>query len=434
MTPSLGASPAKSPVALARVAIAFALAAGLAVRLAFAFGYWVGKPLTLDEQEYMLLAQSVARGDGLTYPSGRVEGTRHFERPPGFPLFLAAVIVATGNSSGRPAAGLKASPTPPASSSEVPAAIKVAQALMGLVCILLIAGCARQVAGDAAGVAAAWVGALYPPLAWISGYVLAETLYCALAFATVWLLSRGTARQTAYPGSILAAGVAAGAAVLTKEAMLFFVPLAVAWLLARRRWQAAVVLCVGVALVLAPWVARNRAVYGRFVLTAPHGGVTFWTGNNELATGEGDLAANPAMARARLALQAQHPGAGPAEVDNLFYADAWRFIRTQPARWVGLLGRKLVYTFLPIGPSYRLHSALYVAASLVSYLLIACAAIAGIGRLLACGRWRDGWAIWLLAASAVAMSLVFFPQERFRIPVIDPTLVICAAAWVGLRR
>jgi hypothetical protein len=26
------------------------------------------------------------------------------------------------------------------------------------------------------------------------------------------------------------------------------------------------------------------------------------------------------------------------------------------------------------------------------------------------------------------VSLLFFPQERFRIPVIDPTLILCAAA------
>ena len=32
-----------------------------------------------------------------------------------------------------------------------------------------------------------------------------------------------------------------------------------------------------------------------------------------------------------------------------------------------------------------------------------------------------------------AGALVFFPQERFRIPVIDPTLLICAASWWAAR-
>jgi hypothetical protein len=39
-----------------------------------------------------------------------------------------------------------------------------------------------------------------------------------------------------------------------------------------------------------------------------------------------------------------------------------------------------------------------------------------------------------LAASAVIVCIVFFPQERFRIPVLDPALIVCAGAWYGLRR
>jgi hypothetical protein len=33
----------------------------------------------------------------------------------------------------------------------------------------------------------------------------------------------------------------------------------------------------------------------------------------------------------------------------------------------------------------------------------------------------------------VLLSLAFFPQERFRIPVIDPALIVCAASWWALR-
>ena len=33
-----------------------------------------------------------------------------------------------------------------------------------------------------------------------------------------------------------------------------------------------------------------------------------------------------------------------------------------------------------------------------------------------------------MAGSAMVVSMTFFPQERFRIPIIDPTLVVCAAA------
>ena len=38
-----------------------------------------------------------------------------------------------------------------------------------------------------------------------------------------------------------------------------------------------------------------------------------------------------------------------------------------------------------------------------------------------------------MALSAVLLSLALFPQERFRIPVIDPALIVCAASWWALR-
>ena len=43
--------------------------------------------------------------------------------------------------------------------------------------------------------------------------------------------------------------------------------------------------------------------------------------------------------------------------------------------------------------------------------------------------------MWILAAGAIATCLVFFPQERFRIPVLDPSLILLASgAWLTGRR
>jgi hypothetical protein len=40
----------------------------------------------------------------------------------------------------------------------------------------------------------------------------------------------------------------------------------------------------------------------------------------------------------------------------------------------------------------------------------------------------------LLALSSVVVCLVFFPQERFRIPVLDPAAIVAAAVAVSSRR
>ena len=52
-------------------------------------------------------------------------------------------------------------------------------------------------------------------------------------------------------------------------------------------------------------------------------------------------------------------------------------------------------------------------------------AVAGLARLLR--RENAATPLLLLAASVVVTGLIFFPQERFRIPVLDPTLIVSAA-------
>ena len=72
-----------------------------------------------------------------------------------------------------------------------------------------------------------------------------------------------------------------------------------------------------------------------------------------------------------------------------------------------------------------------VLASVVPYLLVLPFAVAGARRL-----WRSPRrpvSLLLLAASSILVGLVFFPQERFRTPVIDPVLIIAAAALAGGR-
>jgi 4-amino-4-deoxy-L-arabinose transferase-like glycosyltransferase len=407
--------------------LAGALLLALALRLGFALGYWVDKPLTLDEQEYLLLAHNLSRGRGFSYVSpdtGRVEG-RHVGRAPVYPAFLAALALTV------PGSAIRGDRLP----HSVPAEVKAAQALLGCLLVWLIARWARRAvgggpAGERAALAAALVAAAYPPLVWIGSYALSETLYAVLALSGAWLIegAAGARDRARAAGLALAGGAVSGAATLTRPAMLVFVGLAALWLAGRRRPALVAAVSLGALLVVAPWTLRNYGVHGRFVLVASEGGVTFWTGNNRLARGEGDLAADPAMKREALAIERANPGATPEELEGVFYRAALDDIRGDPARWLGLLARKAFYTVVPIGPSYMLHSQRYVAASVASYLLLLAFAVAGARRLRRAAG--PATALWLLAAASVIVCLVFFPQERFRIPVIDPVLIVCAAACV----
>jgi 4-amino-4-deoxy-L-arabinose transferase-like glycosyltransferase len=395
--------------------VAAAVGVGLVVRLLFAFGYWVDKPLTHDEQEYLHLAQNAAAGRGLTYdpPEGAAPVER-FGRAPLYPLLLSVVTRIT----------------PPA---QLLSAIRIAQALLGAVAVLLLALVARQAAGSSAGKIAAWIAALYPPLVWLPSYVLSESLYVLLAFGNVLLLAHAIERHRRAPVSswmLIACGVLGGLAALTRPVHVVFLIAAGAWLL-RRHGQWAILLAIGALVVIAPWTARNYQQHGRLVLIASEGGITFWTGNHPLSPGEGDMAANPAIKRDNQRLRAEHPGLSAEELEPIYYREALGRIASRPLWWIGLELRKLFYLIVPIGPSYTLHSARYLIATLVSYGVLLPLGCAGLLRLWRLDRWPQS--LGLLLLSTVVASLIFFPQERFRIPVIDPVLIVGAAAFATSR-
>lgn len=404
----------------ARRLIVVAACVGLVVRLAFAFGYWLHKPLTHDEREYLALARSLTLGKGFTYdlPADFSDIPR-FGRAPGYPLFL---VVA--------GAGL-------ADYEETPPTVKVAQSIVGAIGVWVMGAIARRAGGPRAGTAAAFVAAVYPPLVWICAYVFSEVLFSTTALAAVLLLNVSLDRIGAADlrkgpsGWAFAAGIATGGAMLIRPAMTLFVPVALIWLIRRRRTGLALALLAGALIVVGPWTIRNMRVYHRFVFIASEGGVTFWTGNHPLATGEGDMAANPAIKVSEIAFRREHPGVSQEELEPLYYREAIRYIASHPIWWGGLLMKKAFYTVVPMGRSYALHSPLYRTATIASYLVVLPFAVLGV--VIWSRHSRPPESLFALLLSAVLVCVLFFPQERFRIPVIDPALIVCAGVWFAQR-
>lgn len=382
---------------------------GVLARLAFGFGYWVDRPLTRDETEYLSLARSLAAGRGFVYDAHVLDtGVEPFGRAPGYPAFLALV------------GGGRDVPT------STPAPVKVAQSIVGGIGVLLIALLAFRTGDGRSAVATAVIASVFPPLAWTSSYVFSEALFWPIGLAVALGISHFLEVQPArsrWPLA-LALGMLTGVALLIRAGTVIVVPLLCLWLLRKRRLADMFVLFIGLAVVVGPWTVRNVVHHDRFVFIASEGGVTFWTGNNPLATGEGDMAANPDIKRASLDLRARYPALSEEAMEPIYYAEAFDWIADHPGAWLWLTMKKAFYTVVPIGPSYRLHSGLYYGTTLLSLTVVGLLAILGFVR-----QRRDlsnVSGLWLMVGATVLASLVFFPQERFRIPVIDPALILLA--------
>jgi hypothetical protein len=165
------------------------------------------------------------------------------------------------------------------------------------------------------------------------------------------------------------------------------------------------------------------------MIVASDGGVNFWIGNHPLAIGDGDMAANVAIKQDNVRLRADHPGLTEEQMEPIYYREAFVWIAAHPLAWLALEARKAFYLVVPIGPSYTLHSTRYLVTSVASYGVVLALAIAGAMSL--GGRVGRTPGLWVLAASAVLTCLVFFSHERFRIPIVDPALVVLGGAGLA---
>ena len=385
---------------------------GLAARLAFGLLYWQNEHMNRDEIEYLSLARSLVAGHGYKFDEYVEKGpVEPFGRAPGYPVFLAL----TGGGS-------------PASVHGVPASVKVAQSFVGAVGVVVIALAGFRLGGRRSAAAAALMAAIFPPLVWMAGFAYSESVFwpigLGLALLVSHMLEQHGRQQRRWA---FWSGMATGAAVMFRAATSPFVGLLSLWLIWKRQWTALAAVWIGLLIVLTPWTIRNYFHHGRLVVIASDGGVTFWTGNNPLATGEGDMAANPALKFANADLRAQHPGLTEEQLEPIYYRESFNWIGAHPIDWLTLMVKKVFYLVVPVGPSYRVHSTRYYLASVLSLALLVPLACVGVWR---AGPRRARLAgMWLLAAAAVATCLVFFPQERFRIPVIDPALILMASGF-----
>lgn len=379
-----------------------------------------------DEEVYVAIARPLAAGDGFVASS--------YRSAPVLPAYLALVFRLFGD-------GFLAA--------------RVGQAILGgLTCVLLMRTGSLLV-GPAAGVLAGTLLAVYPPHVYLAGVFytsVLETFFCALA---VWLAAR-VASGHGGPGGALACGAALGLGILTRPAYVVLAPcFAIVWLASgtlslRRAVVAGAILALGVAVTVLPWSARNRAVYGRFLLVSSGGGITLWKGNNELADGTADdrflgwgrpvwmerrsrlepgaraaLDAKYDAVHARVVAREREVGDAYLAMDDVLGPVARAYVRAEPWAALGRAGRKLVTFFSAFSPTLTEGPPRWtrLVAAAAFYPVLALALLAPVlAPARAAGLVLPYAVVVVLAASHALLTSC----TRFRLP-LDPYLILGAA-------
>jgi 4-amino-4-deoxy-L-arabinose transferase-like glycosyltransferase len=181
--------------------------------------------------------------------------------PPVYPYFLAAVYGATGSFE----------------------SARWVQAAVGALLVPAVGLAGARAFSSRVGRWAAAVTAFYPDLIWFSVHFWSETVFLVLLW---WGMERLLAADPA--GKVapaVAAGLLWGAAILTRETILYFLPVAAVWLFLRghprARVQAAGFL-VATLLVVAPWTYRNWLSFHAFIPVSTAGGQNLFQGNTRI--------------------------------------------------------------------------------------------------------------------------------------------------------
>lgn len=234
------------------------LTIALAFRVA-TVAFTLKTPATLDPYDFSRTAASIARGDGYP-PSNRAPGGGPTAfRPPGYPVFLAAVYAVVGH--------------------RAPGVGRLAGAFLGTLSVALIGLIALRLWGKRVGWLALGIAAIAPPLVIFSTALISEALFVPLVLAAVLTALEGRRSGRRYAWAV-ATGLLVGVASLTRtNGLILLLPFALAFAPthARRQltsWGPPLALVLVAVLTIVPWTVRNWTVFHAFIPVSDEIGYT----------------------------------------------------------------------------------------------------------------------------------------------------------------
>lgn len=345
-------------------------------------------------------------------------------RPPLYPLFLAGIYaIDPGNFR----------------------LARIAQALIFITLVPTVYALSRRMVGGRGAAWAAIIVAVYPIFVHYSTELLSESLAIVGVPLVYLLFLRFDERPTPLRGALL--GVTLAATLMVRPQILpgFGVMILLCfreWAdpgRARARVQAAAIAVAMVAIVFTPWIARNARVFHAFIPFSTNSGYVLY--NTFAAYRSQDWDSHVAVMRSDLGFQNSDieradTRFGPDEpaFDRQARARALAEIRAHPREFLATLFYNFQVTLLGIhredfGALRLGRLPMELLMGTIPYWIVVAAAIAGIAG----GVGVDARALWAVLAVALlgtASGLPIAAGLRYRVPILDPVLIVLAGAGI----
>jgi 4-amino-4-deoxy-L-arabinose transferase-like glycosyltransferase len=320
-------------------------------------------------------------------------------------------------------------------------AVRVLQVGMGTLAVACTFFTAREWFGARAGWYAAGLAALTGLFTFYEAILLQAAVDPFLTAAALLALTLGLKQEDRR--WLRLSGAVFGLAALNRPNIPLAVAGIAATLAATRRVAPAAVLAAGLLAGLAPVAIRNIVVSGQWSLVSSHGGLNFYIGNSEAATGffhpipgiTPSIAGQAEDARRVAERAAGHP-LTDAGTSSYFFGLAWQWITAHPGAALSLFARKLAYVFsaqhvtLPHSyPFYAYDAGTALRVLFVGPWLLLPLGLTGLIAAAPAGR-RTAYLAWAAFVPGYAAGVAaFFVAERYRLPLLVP---LCAGAGAAV--
>jgi hypothetical protein len=369
------------------------------------------------------LAGSLAAGEGFT-----INGQRIFNQSVGYPAFIAVFYAFFG--------------------VRVEVAL-VLNSLLGGVSAALVyqLACTYHSAAEGAGIAArrfgwcvAGLAIVYPDSWMYSGLTTSENLLVPLLLGMVLVHSRrarvgDVAGRAAFSIGLIIGALAALAALVKANMLIYCLLLPIEWMVSGRRW---LLLTLGAVvagvLLLVPWTVLNyRASGGHIIPFAAIAGTVFLDGTNPEARGKPtDL----------YRLDIEKDGKySEIELNRLRFQKGLAYVKENPAAYGRLLALKLLHGLSPArdyayeyGGQFRLFIpwlSRWLPTAYNAFLLAGILVFLVLGNRQS-GIWRNGFSLF---ASALLLQMIFMAYPRYRFPFLFVLIPNSVLGWwlIGTR-